>query len=211
MRKIISFILALTMCLSLCACSSDGSNDTSKEELLQSAAEITRNELYEARIFENVLKGDDYLNNTYTYKNIVRSIDPEYVTMASVTNDNIVFKVYLDREELKTLNVGEQITVVGIIDSIEKQDNLTAVVTMKTAYFVTNRSTIAGKINDITAFNDEPYCLMNGVVAAFLDEEVIETLKEGKEITVDGVLTQWTGLDISRPYKYEMRDAKLVE
>ena len=34
-------------------------------------------------------------------------------TMSYNVNDNIIFKVYLDREELKTLNVGEQITVVG--------------------------------------------------------------------------------------------------
>ena len=65
----------------------------------------------------------------------------------------IIFKVYLDREELKTLNVGEQITVVGILDSIEKQGDLTAIFTMKTARFVTNISKISGVIGEKSSFN----------------------------------------------------------
>ena len=240
MKKLLALMLAAALALSLVACgggggagdnntpstpstSSGGNEDTtppetenvsdipSKEELLQSATEITRNELYEARIFENVLKGDDYLNNTYTYMDFVRSIETEYVIMSSVVNDNIIFKVYLDREELKTLNVGEKVTVVGIVDSIEKQDDLTAIVTMKTARFVTNRSTVTGTIDQITAFDHEPYCLLFGVTAVFLERDIIETLTEGEKITVEGVMSQWNGLEISRPYKYEMRDAKLVE
>lgn len=230
MKKLLALMLAAALALSLVACGggsgagdtntpSTGNGDTtppetenvpdipSKEELLQSATEITRNELYEARIFENVLKGDDYLNNTYTYMNYVSSIEEEYVTMSYDVNDNIIFKVYLDREELKTLNVGEQITVVGILDSIEKQGDLTAIFTMKTARFVTNISKISGVIGEKSSFNGERYCLLFGVTAVFLDSEEINTVSTGDKITVEGIMTKCTS---ARPYEYEMRDAKLV-
>ena len=230
MKKLLALALAAALALSLAACGGGGetgdnnmpstrSGDTtppetenvpdipSKEELLQSATEITRDELYEARIFENVLKGDDYLNNTYTYRNYVSSIEEEYVTMSYNVNDNIIFKVYLDREELKTLNVGEQITVVGILDSIEKQGDLTAIFTMKTARFVTNISKISGVIGEKSSFNGERYCLLFGVTAVFLDSEEINTVSTGDKITVEGIMTKCTS---ARPYEYEMRDAKLV-
>ena len=153
MKKAISLLLALVLCLSLCACGSG--NDTpetteaptettspevtvmTKEEMLEQALEAQLHEV-ENEFHENLAKAkQEYCNKVLKLTGRIANIAEDHIELGTgwYTVD-----VYLPIEDLITLQTQQQVTIVGqTTDVIEKDSNEISHLEMPTAYFVTDR------------------------------------------------------------------------
>ena len=141
MKKTISLLLALIMCLSLCACG--GGNDTPetevpieetkipKEELLSTATPMTQD------VVEQILADKNYaktlISNTYTFTACVRAEEENYVgveirvptvdgtLMGYDYHSALSFYVYLPAEELESISYDDDITIVGKITDVKRE------------------------------------------------------------------------------------------
>lgn len=121
MKKTISLLLALMMCLSLCACG--GGNDTPETEAptettvplldVENAITETPTHIYDD-VMENQARA---MQNTYMMECPVGSITNEYFESGNL-------RIYLASEELAKLNKGENIAIVcKITEVIEEKDS----------------------------------------------------------------------------------------
>lgn len=91
---------------------------------------------------------EKYEGEIYKYSFYIEEINADYVELGA-------FKVYLKKDELRTLNKGEKITIVGKVNKIDINENYKTrtigkytdckfIGEMKNAYFVDNTFTITG-------------------------------------------------------------------
>lgn len=177
MKKALSLLLAFVMCLSLCACGGGNdkeNNDTStndstreksisKDEMMQCAVEIDD---YKSAMQENKARAEaTYIGNVYYITGKVSNIESDHIDVGD-------FTVYLPREDIMQVSKGQQIKVVGKIDSLSYEtvsdgwggyyDECTGV--MSSAYFVTDRFDVNGtlimyyiSLRDINGKTDNRY------------------------------------------------------
>lgn len=122
MKKTISLLLALVMCLSLCACG--GGNDT--PETTEAPTETTVPQLDIANaiaetpmhIYDDVMENQARaMQNTYIMECSVGSITNEYFESGNL-------RIYLASEELAKLNKGESVAIVcKVTEVIEEKDS----------------------------------------------------------------------------------------
>ena len=145
MKKTISLLLALVMCLSLCACG--GGNDTpetteaptettapeevklSKDELLAIAEPLTQDVV--AKIFENNAFAKTLESKTYTFEATVWATEFDYVEVYiesiegddgkkyRYNHDGLYFCLYLPTEELLEVSKGDSFKFVGKVAEVQ--------------------------------------------------------------------------------------------
>ena len=147
MKKTISMLLALVMCLSLCACG--GGNDTNeteapteitapeevkltKDELLAIAEPLTQEVV--AKAFENGAFAKTLEGETYTFEARVWSIEFDYVEVVidsivgedgkkyRYSHDGLYFCLYLPTEELLEMGKGS-FNFVGKISEVQSVEH----------------------------------------------------------------------------------------
>ena len=138
MKKSISLLLALVMCLSLCACG--GGNDTpetteaptettapenttlSKEELDALAVPFTEEDIRNS--VSNFAVASSFVGNVYSFEGIVRHVSNDCVSLEVYIDDSLEnmslqnATVYLPTEVLVELQFGQRVQVVGKISSV---------------------------------------------------------------------------------------------
>lgn len=207
MKKFYLILLSLAMLCGLCACGGNadapnGNNSVqpatseretamTKEEMLSQSSELDLATIYND-IDENVLRAEDtYVGNVYTYSGYVKEITTEYVQIDT-------FKIHLSTDELKSLNKGEKITIVGVVESISD----THWVTMSNAYYIGNIYEVSGVIDiahmtytttDFVQHTRKPeewYCTLTTLdgIEYHLEEDIAsEHREEFGKTTIDGV------------------------
>ncbi len=146
MKKIISMLLALALCLSLCACG--GGSDTpetteaptkttapeeikmSKDEMLNVSTPLTRDEIDKS--ISNVAFAKSLIGNTYTFGGDVFSVAEDYAVVTFYITDEqgaygtaanmMVANLYLPLEELISLENQQRLSFVGQLDDVSTHD-----------------------------------------------------------------------------------------
>lgn len=138
MKRVLSFVLALMMCLSLCACGGGSTKTLSKDEMLANATTAFAHEIT-LDIAGNKARAEGYIGKTYCITGHICKIEDDYcmVLARSVDGDhcqnihsdgwyafncNTVFLVHLSTEELANLNLCDGIEFVGVIDAVGTQE-----------------------------------------------------------------------------------------
>ena len=249
MKKLLALILAAALALSLVACGggsgagdtntpsapstpsggngdttstdthSGGGEDSAKEEILANAQLFDLAEFSNAFGENKVRAEETYLGNSFKMYCIVNKIEDEYFDYR--TNfSNRTFRVYLSKEELMELNVGEGVNIVGTIDSIGTERASDApvdltIINIKPAYYIDN--TIYGVFMIESFISDngkkeaciaKPIQMLYGVITSgkyeiLFDEETISTLSEQDFIFASG--TAYNGAT-----SIELRNAELI-
>ena len=236
MKKGLSLLLALVMCLSLCACGEKTNNGISipkgmtKEEMLNNAKTFDVAEWKSDMEKNQMAAQEKYEGNVYTISAFVEKVENNKCTLAFFIDPNVGASTYyviapFDKETLLTLNVGERINLVGEIKSVQDQR-----IVLDSAYYLDNfteltieicsilyssasdklpwycTADIRGSVDDMRS----PYCNV------YLDGEVLADLNEGDKVTVRGILSI-LGDSFNR-YEYygkyvglKMNDAEIVE
>ena len=136
MKRLFALILALIICLPLCACGEKqeaGEKQETKEELLAKAKTVKADELLN-EIGGNKARANTYIGSVYCITGHVLEINDDHaIVLAADTgdwNDNThsddwyayaelaVFRVYLPTEELAVLDKCENIQFVGKITGV---------------------------------------------------------------------------------------------
>ena len=145
MKKAISLILALVLCLSLCACG--GGNNTprteapaettapeevkmSKDEMLNVSTPLTRDEIDKS--ISNIAFAKSLIGNTYTFGGEVFSVAEDYAVVTFYITDEqgaygtaanmMVANLYLPLEELISLENQQRLSFVGRLDDVSTHD-----------------------------------------------------------------------------------------
>ena len=236
MKKALSLILALVMCLSLCACGEEPNNGISipkgmtKEEMLNNAKTFDVAE-WKSDMGKNQMAAQEkYEGNVYTISAFVEKVENNKCTLAFFIDPNVGASKYyviapFDKETLLTLNVGERINLVGEIKSVQDQR-----IVLDSAYYLDNYTELTIEICSIlysSASDKLPwYCpadirgsvddMRSPYCNVYLDGEVLADLNEGDKVTVRGILSI-LGDSFNR-YEYygkyvglKMNDAEIVE
>ena len=216
MKKTISLLLALVMCLSLCACG--GGNDTpetteaptetttpevkvmTKEEMLEQAVAVDQIDINNDS-FENIVKAKSmYCNAILLLEGTIFEIKEDHIEVG--TSDWLV-DVYLPVEDMINLRNKQKILVVGQTnDTIEETtwsygeySGTNHHYSMPTAYLVQDKFEVTGKIHSASdayenGFNfkvgDNPYLWV-----LFFDESFDRSNAKANEdgsITVLGIV-----------------------
>ena len=113
MRKTIALLLALVMCLTLCACT------PSKEKMLEEAITISFNSVWNEYLDNAASATAKYDGKTVLWKATVYEIGESYVEMAESTYQglplNSVSVHFKDSNDLMNLSRLDVITVVGTL------------------------------------------------------------------------------------------------
>ena len=229
-------MLAAALALSLTACggnsgtggtnTSSGGKDNAKEEMLANAPLLNISEMMQA-FNENKIRAEEtYLGNDFKIFGFVSEIESEYCDLSS-TLGSIKFRVYLDKEELKELNSGEGINIVGTIDSFEKGKEGTwdtppesDIININTAYYVDNTVYGVFMVETFLTDNNEKSCIAKSVqmlggreggYRILFDQETVSTLNQQDFIFVGGTVYRSVKASVG-PYSYsnELRDAELI-
>ena len=142
MKKAISLLLALVLCLSLCACgggndapeTTEASTETispeetvmTKEEMLEQAVEINIDDLVYGSL-SNPVKGQvEYCNKIMLISGYITLIATDHIEIGS----NYRIDIYLPVEEIVNFETGQKITVVGqttdeVIERSQKMADMT--------------------------------------------------------------------------------------
>ena len=122
MKKAMSLLLALVLCLSLCACA--GGNDTPETTEAPTEPTVPQLDIENAiaetpvHIFDDVMENQARaMQNTYMMECSVGSITNEYFESGNL-------RIYLASEELAKLNKGESVAIVcKVTEVIEEKDS----------------------------------------------------------------------------------------
>ena len=118
MKKILSFTLALVLCLSLSAC---GGNNVEKQA---DSAPILNLQTYRDMREENEAKADaEYDGNIYRYTGIITEVNSTYC-VAGTYEGSYEIDIYLEQDDLLKLNTGEMYTFAGVFESEALVPNL---------------------------------------------------------------------------------------
>ncbi len=226
MKKVISLIMALVLCLPLCACSAR--NKMTKEEMLSAARDFDY-AAFSKSIEENKLRAEEaYVGNIYKIDGFIKTINKNSCTLSFLSSIGTLegdVTVPLSRDELKKLNVNERITVVGDIRKIytvgNKGNNF---VNLGSAYYVGNEFKATVKIQTLlhSPAGGKYPIYASATYQGFLDEKVaplcnvylsgedLATLSEDDEITVVGKMVYYyvTLMPYDIKIIFEIRDAE---
>lgn len=147
MKKAISLLLALVMCLSLCACGGNAEDETNKQteatnetvsnENIWNSAESMSAEMLWDNIGGNAAKAETYVGKTLKITGTVIEIEKDNCYIMSLANedtsinhfeDGVAYdcefgiRVYLNAEELAELAIGDVITFAGVVDSTGSEE-----------------------------------------------------------------------------------------
>ena len=145
--------LALALLFSLAACGS-GNGGMSKEELLESAEEVSFSTLA-SETYDNAVKAKEtYCASPIQISGWVQNIEEDHVTLWNGgTSYDVMIDAYLPAEDIAALTTGQKVTVVGInSDTEEKTDSWGGMsfpathYIMDTAYLVQSRYEISGTL-----------------------------------------------------------------
>ncbi len=221
MKKIISLILVLVLCLSLCACGGSDTAQTSetpdetttpsettetlltKDEMLAVAVELGD---YEADFVENKLRAEEtYLGNTYVVTGTVTGIESEYIELQSLVGTGFgKISLELPKEDLMALTTGQRIKVVGKFESFVEEETDVGFGYTETAYnsvmtngyVVSDRFEMSGLLRMYyVSFRD-----INGKVSDQYGDESAWAI--GLDITDDNVLAVNYSLESEIPVEH---------
>ena len=115
MKKIITLLLVVLLCFSLCAC---GKGKTlTKEELISTATITTDIMTLQSAVYNNKLKAtEDYCNKPIIVSGEVLMVEDNYVV---ICDSQVCLDAYLPTEDLVKISSNDTITVVGIINDIQ--------------------------------------------------------------------------------------------
>lgn len=124
MKKVLALVLALVLVLSLVACGGSGENkndstvkaEMSLDDMLDVAQDTSIRKMGNDFAMNTTKAKEEYFNNAYKIWGVIYDIGDGYVDIRPSEDfyDDPVY-VYLPNEELKKLNKGDVIQVVGII------------------------------------------------------------------------------------------------
>lgn len=232
MKQYIALVLALVMCLSLCAC--DGGSGTStdkttitKEDMLSNAKSFDYS-TFSHIAEENILRAEEtYVGNIYEISGFVGNINDDSCTLRVLSSSGSLegyINVPLSRDELMILNTNERITVVGEISEITS-----ASIKLGSAYYVGNEFEAAVKIYSIVyaSVSDKLPQYATGSFSGFVDGyaaplcnvylsgEELATLNKDDEITVTGKMVVYDSMNVHMHYGtkilFEIKDAELAQ
>lgn len=128
MKKLISILLALIICISLCAC---GSSMT-KEEMFSQAEEINPSDII-STLEENLVKGKEtYDGKVVKFTDfLVSDIEDWGFESYYKVNYTLTTSVYLSKEDILNLKTNDCVTVVGVLKVVSETD-----IELKNAYIV---------------------------------------------------------------------------
>ena len=153
MKKALPLLLALVMCLSLCACG--GGNDTpetteatspeevkmSKDEMLNIANPLKWEEVSKAG--DNIAFAQSLIGNTYTFGGKVVSVAEDHAIVKFYITDEqgvlgidtriIAANLYLPLEELISLENKQKLNLVGQLDDVGTHDETLPILGTQTA------------------------------------------------------------------------------
>lgn len=202
MKKWTALLLSLVMALSLTACGS-GKNSMSKEELLESAEEVSFSSLA-SDTYENAVKAKEtYCATPIQISGWVQNIEEDHVTLwnGSASYD-VMIDAYLPAEDITTLVTGQKVTVVGInSDTEEKTDSWGGMsfpsthYIMDTACLVQSRYEISGKLVlalGKVRFDDGTQYIKD---IPNIDDGSFDGYQTGDELTISAVISYGDGGD----------------
>ena len=195
MKRIITLMLTVAMCISLCACG----GKVSKEEMLKNAQEIDIIDLLEDYGENSVRAKETHVGKTYTVTGYIFDIKDDYVILTESRGYSSNFglsslHVYLSKDELTSLNANNRITVVGKIDEIDI-DNVKGTslpyYKMNNAYCVYNEYEITGEVISIEKNNTgDTYYWINDENGdgynVYFKNGAINNIGKGDNIVVSG-------------------------
>lgn len=183
MKKAISLLLALVLCLSLCACGGDNTNETPSETTNAAETSIGKDDMLavakavgsdQIRIdtFENKAKATQlYCNTTLKVTGYVVSIEEDHIKLgddfyAGVT----VIDVYLPIEDLAALERRQLVTVVGETEDIigSRTENV-AGSDWEQQYFTMSQAYLVSDVYETTMTVEVS---VNGAKYAILDKNI---------------------------------------
>lgn len=217
MKKVISFILVLWMCLSLCAC---GEKVMTKEEMLQVAEYASVLQINNDTIHNVASAKQTYCGKVLKIEGPIDYIEEDHIAMA-YTGD-VVIDVYLPVETITTLKNGQYITIVGkteneISSSSESYGFYTWDIkhyTVNNAYLIKDTYTLTGTFQGRnTKVSGEAYNLAVNNSATwsliYFDKSVdLSKYSRGDEITV---VAKKIGEDGIGGTHFEYVDAVILE
>ena len=204
MKRATSLLLAIVLCLSLCACGGGNGNvaegKLSKEELLSSAKVFNRN-TYMDDCRANLLRAEEkYVGKIFKLTGVVKEIN---VDSCVLYNDVIV---PLDKDTLKKLTVDKSICIVGRVGEI-KHEEITMQAGLGTAtthyyYLVMDQAYYLGDISEFSGtvcaihrngavlkFDDEFGAVYCEIYTKFTDEQLAR-ISDGDSIRISGTITR---------------------
>ena len=115
MKKIITLLLVVLLCFSLCACGKE--KTSTKEELISTATITTDIMTLQSAVYNNKLKAtEDYCNKPIIVSGEVLMVEDNYVV---ICDSQVCLDAYLPTEDLVKISSNDTITVVGIINDIQ--------------------------------------------------------------------------------------------
>ena len=166
MKKALSLLLALVLCLSLCACGgADEKNNTnknpetttmSKEDMLAAAEVVTPSQITQDTK-SNIAKAKQlYCGKILEITGVVAAVKENYVEIGVDTSvAGAVIDVYLPAEELLLLESRQKVTIVGKTNDVTSETTSSGPMgmewvkthfTMPEAYLVNDTFEVSGKL-----------------------------------------------------------------
>ena len=135
MKKTLSLILALMLCLSLCACGgkaeneipkeTEQENEVPKEEKIAEIASVADFRMIYNECKENIVAAkDDYVGKAYKFAGIVKSINEESITVAPKTFPTYPYgswyyvEITMSKEDIKKVSDQQIVNVAGEISDL---------------------------------------------------------------------------------------------
>lgn len=170
MKKLIALLLALVLCLSLCACgggnsdtpNTPGTNDIvtpqevrmTKEEMLANAVEIDD---YEEEFESNKLRAEEkYIGNNYLVVGNIVSIESTHIEIKSIVNNTEslgIISVSLPEEDIMKLTTGQRVQVLGHFEAFTEEEMVVGTTIPQTYYIYNGVMTNGYVITDIFEFS----------------------------------------------------------
>jgi len=205
MKKALSLILALVMCLSLCACGSEDKKDNVKstptQEELMASIETFNLTKFRKDCTDNLLRAKEtYIGKVYKISGFIAEIKED----CCVFDSSVV--VPLSKDTITRLSVGDCITVVGRVGDVAHEEEtqqsglgtsttIHNILTMDVAYYLGEAKTFTAKViylatnGGLVMLLDDfanRYCEIN----ISLTQEEVNQFKYGDIISIKGTMVK---------------------
>lgn len=139
MKKTLSLILALVLCLSLCACGGGKTSDVAKNasnadfykiyDVAKNALNADFHKIYKDCQNNITAAKDKYVGNTYKFAGIVKGIDEDSVSIAPIkfpTGFSTWYQVevFMSKDDIKKVSTNQIVNVAGEISDISNNANV---------------------------------------------------------------------------------------
>ena len=148
--------------------STQAANSMTKEEMLETAEEVTIPDMRQAVAENQVRAKEQYCNTPILVSGEVYEIKNDRVILNGEDTTMVLVDVYLQTNDLIELSTNQRISVVGICSDIEKSGQTHYV--MDTAYLAGTKFELSGKLSGVTGkfqvFNDDGTSTLNNITFA---------------------------------------------